>query len=116
MNKLLRHISEDNLGTPFWDETLQQSDYGHLIAYVYVIIKRALNEGADRIKFTARSYSWSQQGKVICEHDFDPTGSPDYPKSWKQEFRKIRDKDPIVKKWTRVVSDENETIVCEFLS
>src|SRR4051794_21247056 len=104
MNELLRHLSEDNLGEPYRDEISQTSEYGHIIAFLYMMIKRAIVENADMIEATTRSLLWSRDGKVINKvHE----GHSDYPSNYANEIRKIINKDPIVKKWTRIVSDTN---------
>lgn len=116
MNELLRHLSSDDLPSLYWDETSQQIEYGHLTGFVYMMIKRALSEGADRIQASALSLTWSREGKVIGKVDLTPSEHPEYPKSYANQIRKIIDKDPIMRKWTRIVSDEHDTIACDFLS
>jgi hypothetical protein len=102
MNELLRHLYKDHLPSLFWDEASQRIEYGEFTRHVYMMIARALNEGADRIQVSASSLMWSREGEIIGKVDHKPPDFPGYPKnSYVGAMRKIIENDPIMRKWNK---------------
>jgi hypothetical protein len=115
MQELITHLSNDNLPSLYWNPTSEVIEFGELTRHTYQMIARALKEGADILQATALDLTWSREETVIGKVSWKPSLDSQYPKSFASQIRKIIDKDPIMQKWTRVISDEAEAIVIEFI-
>jgi hypothetical protein len=67
MDELLKHLSEDDVVPLYRNEVTGIIEYSELIRLVYIIIKRALLEGADTLEVTETNFIWSRQGEILSK-------------------------------------------------